>query len=67
MKKNKLAEEPTVNEPELQPAVPEASVPELLLEPVHDMPTMTTDPPIDQTTDISVNPEASSPDKTADP
>ena len=31
------------------------------------MPTMTVDPPVDQAADGSVNPEASSPVKTADP
>ena len=31
------------------------------------MPTMPADPPVDQTVDGSVNPEASSPVKTADP
>ncbi|XP_040257880.2 uncharacterized protein [Aegilops tauschii subsp. strangulata] len=67
VKKNQPVEEPTVNEPELQPAAPEASVLELPLESVHDMPTMTADPPVDQAADGSVNPEASSPAKTADP
>ena len=46
VKKNKQAEETTVNEPELQPAAPEASVPEPPLEPVYDMPMMTADPPV---------------------
>ena len=65
-KKNKSAKEPTVNEPELQTAAPEASIPEPL-EPVHDMPTMSVDLPVDQTTDGSLNPKASSPIKTANP
>ena len=67
MKKNNPVEEPTVNEPELQTAAHEASVPEPPLEPVHNMPTMTADPPVDQAVDDSLNPEASSPAKTADP
>ena len=67
MKKSKPAEEPSVNESELQTTAPEASVPEPPLEPAHDMPTPTADPPTDQAADGSVSPEASSPAKTDDP
>ena len=66
-KKNKPTEEPIFNEPELQTAAPESSVPEPPLEPAHDMPTSTTDPPADQAADDFENPEVSSPAKTDDP
>ena len=66
-KKNKPAEEPSINEPELQPAAPEASDPEPPREPAQVMPTPTADPPADQAADGSVTLEASSPAKTDDP
>ena len=43
---------------------PEASVPEPS-DPVHEIPTMTVDPPVDQAKDDSLTPETSSPVKTA--
>ena len=67
MKKNKPAEEPSFKEPELQTAAPKASVPKPTLEPVHDTPTSTTDPPADQTADGSENLEVSRSAKTEDP
>ena len=66
-KKNKPAEEPILNEPELRIAAPDTSVHELPPEPAHDIPTPTTDPPIEQTIDGSENPEIPSPAKTNDP
>jgi hypothetical protein len=67
VKKNKPAEEPSFKEPELLTAAPEASVPEPPLEPAHDTPTSTTDPPADQTADGSENLEVPSPAKTDNP
>ena len=67
MKKSNPAEEPSINEPELQMVAPETSVPEPPHEPAHDMPTPTADPPTDQAADGSVTLEASSPAKTDDP
>ena len=58
---------PTFNESELQTAAPETSVPEPPLEPAHDTPTSTADPPADHAADGSINPEVSSPAKTVDP
>ncbi|XP_044318647.1 uncharacterized protein [Triticum aestivum] len=67
VKKSKPAEEPSFKEPELQTAAPEASVPEPPLEPAHDTPTSTIDPPAEQTADGSENLEVSSPAKIDDP
>nr|XP_020158762.1 uncharacterized protein LOC109744078 [Aegilops tauschii subsp. strangulata] len=67
VKKNKPAEEPSFKEPELQTTASEASVPEPPLEPAHDTPMSTTDPPADQTADGSENLEVSRPTKTDDP
>ena len=66
-KKDKPANEPILKEPKLQTAAPEASVAEPSLEPAHEPPTSTTDPPADQATDGSANLEVSSPVKTDDP
>ena len=65
-KKNKPAEEPILNEPELGTAAPEASTHEPPPEPAHDIPTPTADPPIERTIDGSGNPEFPSPTKTDD-
>ena len=61
---NKPAEEPKVSEPEQQTAAHEASVPQPS-EPVLDIPLVTPDLPIDQANNDPLNPEASSPIKTA--
>ena len=66
-KKNKPAEEPLLNEPELGTAAPEASTHEPPPEPAHDIPTPTADPPVEQVVDGSDNPEFPSPAKTDDP
>ena len=65
-KKNKPAEEPILNEPELRTAAPDTSIHELPPEPTHDIPTPTVDPPVEQAIDGSENPEIPSPAKTDD-
>ena len=66
-KKNKPAEEPILNEPELGTAAPDTSTHEPPPEPAHDIPTPTVDPPVEQSIDGSENPEIPSPAKTDDP
>ena len=61
----KPAADPKVNKPEQQTPAPEISVPQSS-EPVLDIPLVTSEPPIDQANDDPLNPEASSPVKTAD-
>ena len=67
VKKNKPAEEPIFNEPELGTAAPETSTHEPLPELAHDTPMPIADPPAEQAADGSENPEVSSPAKTDDP
>ena len=59
-KKNKPAEVPILNEPELGTAAPEASTHEPPPEPAHDIPTPTADPPVEQAVDGSENPKVPS-------
>ena len=66
-KKNKSAEEPILNEPELGTAAPEGSTHEPTPELAHEIPTTTVDPPVEQAIDGSENPEIPSPAKTDDP
>ena len=66
-KKNKPAEEPILNEPELGTAAPEASTHEPPPEPAHDIPTPTANPPVEQAVDGSENPEVPSLARTDDP
>ena len=56
-KKNKPAEEPILNEPELRIAAPDTSVHEPSPQTAHDIPTPTADLPVEQTIDGSENPE----------
>ncbi|KAM3371421.1 hypothetical protein ACQJBY_018685 [Aegilops geniculata] len=66
-KKNELAEEPILNEPELEMAALDTSIHEPPPEPAHDIPTPTADSLVEQTIDGSENPEIPSPAKTDDP
>ena len=66
-KKNKSAQEPILNEPELGTAAPEASTHEPPPEPAHDIPMPTADPHVEHAVDGSENPEFPSPRKTDDP
>ena len=66
-KKNKPAEEPILNEPELRTAAPDTSAHEPPPEPAHDIPTPTADLPVEQAIDGSENPKIPSPAKADDP
>ena len=66
-KKNKPAEEPVVTEPELGTAAPGSPTHQPPSEPAQDTSVPTSDSPAEDILDGSVNPEAPSPVKTADP
>ena len=66
-KKDKPAQTPVVTEPEQGIAAPDSSTHQPPPEPAQDIAAPTSDPPAEDILDGSVNPEAPSPVKTADP